>query len=127
MTINTIDFSELKENIIQDPAGAFYIVALNPPKYLQFENTQICSALAPRPNLYSELKYELIEPDEFERRYYNHLTKNPLTVQLITYLIHQAKTQNIYLTCDSKIESQKAILMKAFDATYQSMRPQKYS
>jgi len=113
--ITAIEITEIKETIIKDPGCKVYVCVNNPPKFLRFANVQLCSALAPQAKLVQDLKLGILTTDEFRRKYSMYLKNNPLTSELVKFIISESKNQDIYLIWNSHSECQRLVLMGMFD------------
>jgi len=113
--ITAIELKDVKEAIIKDPGCKVYIAIAEPPRFLKFHNIQICGVLAPQNKLLRDLKQELINKDEFRRKYLNYLKNNPITTEMINFIIKESKEKDIYLVCNSHSQCQRLVLMEMFD------------
>ena len=113
--IQAIEITEMHEAIVKDPACKCYVCIANPPKFLKFANVQLCSALAPHAKLVHDLKLGILTTEEFRRKYSMYLKNNPLTLELVKFIISESKSQDIYLICNSHSECQRLVLIGMFD------------
>ncbi len=113
--ITAIELKDIKDTIIRDPGCKVYIAIAEPPRFLKFHNIQICGVLAPQNKLIRDFKQELINKDEFRRKYINYLKNNPITTEMIKFIISESKEKDIYLVCNSNSQCQRLVLMEMFD------------
>ncbi len=112
--ITAIEIIEMHEAIVKDPACKCYVCIANPPKFLKFDNVQLCSVLAPHAKLVQDLKLGILTNEEFRRKYSMYLKNNPLTLELVKFIISESKSQDIYLICNSHLECQRLVLIGTF-------------
>lgn len=113
--IQTIEITEIKDTIIKSDTCKIYVCISEPPRFLKFHNIQICGVLAPQNKLIRDFKQELINKDEFRRKYLNYLKNNPITTEMIKFIITESKEKDIYLVCNSNSQCQRLVLMEMFD------------
>jgi|SRR5665647_3200841 len=120
--ITAIELKYIKDTIIRDPGCKVYIAISEPPRFLKFHNIQIAGVLAPQNKLLRDFKQELINKDEFRRKYIHYLKNNPITTELIKFIITESKEKDIYLVCKSHSQCQRLVLMDIFDNISMGLR-----
>ena len=94
--LHEIEFSKLKETMVQDPCARFYLIMRNIPSYIKSNRIQECPVLAPSEALGNDRRLELITVVDFVEKYKNEM-KSPVCQDLISFILEGSEQDDIYL------------------------------